>query len=337
MSLKRQINDSQDVIRKRKRENTVICPQYFGYIRNDVRDGIQKISIKYNDKSIAIAAEYKNGVMDGKVYAYDETTGRAIYAITVEDNNITEELDLSKQEYFVGIIDQVTGSRWEGDICCNLECGNGCTFNEEDDLSYKGLKIMGLSEGFGTEYYTDWHEEDPLYVGTWCYGKRHGEGKLYDRSGDLNYEGWFVEGKVTDLPKDVVITNDEIYCLSIVESITIASGAYNSSHVLSFTRYFCLKSIVIENGACQNVCMFTVKGLRQLESIRVGEKSCTTMICTWMMFRVNRDDAQKHQRVFRVENCPNLQSIIIGKHSFADYSKCIIERMQDYFHGDVNG
>ena len=326
MSSKRQQANFQSDVRKRKRVKTVICPQYFGYIRNDARDGIQRIKIKYDGKSIVIAANYKNGIMDGKVYAYDEMTGRAIYMITVEENRITEECDLSKQEYFNGILDQFSGFRWEGDICCNVECGNGCEFNDEDDLSYKGLKIMGLSEGLGTEYYTDWHEEAPLYVGSWCYGKRHGEGKLYDRNGNLDYEGWYVEGKVTDLPKNVVITNDEVYCLSIVESITIASGAYNSNHILSFTRYFCLKSIVIENGACQNVCVFTVKGLRQLESIRVGKKACTTTVCTWMMLRANRDYAQEHQKVFRVENCPNLQSIILGKQSFADYSKCIIER-----------
>ena len=64
---------------------------------------------------------------------------------------------------------------------------------------YEGGYIMGLKEGFGTEFYYDqtkYPEKGPVcYVGCYKDGKRHGQGISYARNGEVIYEGNFIQGE----------------------------------------------------------------------------------------------------------------------------------------------
>ena len=68
--------------RKRRR---VVHTEYYGMLRNGVRDGLYKIVLSGDCDPIVMVTWFQNGNMVGENYAYLRDSGRLLYSSTVED------------------------------------------------------------------------------------------------------------------------------------------------------------------------------------------------------------------------------------------------------------
>lgn len=74
--------------RKRRR---VVHTEYYGMLRNGVRDGLYKIVLSGDCDPIVMVTWFQNGNMVGENYAYLRDSGRLLYSSTVEDGVVKKE------------------------------------------------------------------------------------------------------------------------------------------------------------------------------------------------------------------------------------------------------
>ena len=84
------------------------------------------------------------------------------------------------------------GIRLEGSCLNGSPFGPVCLMNESNELIYRGVMIRDKKECFGIDFYPDLNEIE--YIGCYYNNDRHGFGMLYDRNGELLYEGDFLRG-----------------------------------------------------------------------------------------------------------------------------------------------
>ena len=75
-----------------------------------------------------------------------------------------------------------------------------------------------------------------------------------------------------------------------------------------------LKRIAIGNYTFENVRLFELNGLSELESVVIGEESFT-----YATAQNDMESSERGDGIYRVMNCPKLASIRIGNYSFSDY------------------
>ena len=99
-----------------------------------------------------------------------------------------------------------------------------------------------------------------------------------------------------------------------IEEMTIADHSWCDVKIteLKVEYQHALKRIQIGNECFCKVTLFELTGLSQLESLEVGEKCFTGNQSGWFGL-VSRSES-----ACRIVNCPKLQSIVIGDHSFED-------------------
>ena len=87
------------------------------------------------------------------------------------------------------------------------------------------------------------------------------------------------------------------------------NGLFNTNGVTSFsiTNNGELKRIVIGNDCFGKVRVFNLDSISELESVVIGQRS----------FRIGID--RQTDNVYRIVNCPKLNTIQIGDYSFVDY------------------
>ena len=92
-------------------------------------------------------------------------------------------------------------------------------------------------------------------------------------------------------------------------TIIVPNGYFNDDSITSFniTNNRSLKRIMIGDRCFENVRVFELDGLSELESVVIGHQS----------FRIS--DEERNDGSYRIVNCPKLKSIQIGYHSFEDY------------------
>ena len=189
------------------------------------------------------------------------------------------------------------GRRWEGSVRNRKPFGYGVIYDEEGRKEYEGCMMDGMKTCYGIEYYNDIERVE--YKGGYYDNKRFGRGILYDRNGVVEYNGLW--------------KNDEPYSSSFdgktidnhTESIAIPNKSFKESK--SFILNSCihsLKRIVIGDECFGKVRVFELNGLRELESVEIGQKS----------FRIS--DNERNDGSCRIMNCPKIKSIQIGDYSF---------------------
>ena len=158
----------------------------------------------------------------------------------------------------------------------------------------------GMKSCYGIEYFSNIGRVK--YQGSYYDNKRFGKGVLYDRNGVVEHDGLWKSNQPYSPHFDG----------KTVDSLTALLDVPNSS--FNESRFFCLysfihslKRIVIGNECFGRVRSFELNGLRELESIEIGNCSC----------RISDDE--RGDGVCRMVNCPKLVSIQIGKESFCDY------------------
>ena len=100
--------------------------------------------------------------------------------------------------------------------------------------------------------------------------------------------------------------------LNLAESsneLTIPNGYFNGENIASFKIYNngVIKRIVIGDYCFENVRVFELDELSELESVVIGENGF------WI------SSSERSDGDYRIVNCPKLKSIQIGDHSFGDY------------------
>lgn len=85
------------------------------------------------------------------------------------------------------------GISYEGPIENDNPLGYGSLFNESNQLVYRGVMYGPMKMCFGVEFYPDLGKVE--YCGCFYGITRHGFGRLYDRQGELIYEGEWIRGK----------------------------------------------------------------------------------------------------------------------------------------------
>ena len=100
--------------------------------------------------------------------------------------------------------------------------------------------------------------------------------------------------------------------LNLAESsneLTIPNGYFNGDNIASFKIFNngVIKRIVIGDYCFENVRVFELDELSELESVVIGEKSF------WI------SNSERSDGSYRIVYCPKLKSIEIGSYSFQDY------------------
>ena len=208
----------------------------------------------------------------------------------------------------VGVADlNANGERWEGDLKGGKPFGCGILYNAEGKVLYKGFMINGIKDGYGIEYYDD--IEKVKYDGCFCNDRHFGLGTMFDRNGEVYYDGLWKNDEPCSSESDGNTID------STTTLVSIPNNTFNQ--LLSFSlaaRFGSLTSIVIGDECFGTVRSFIITGLIQLKSIVIGNKSFTYAKTDDTIKRSNRNDG-----TFQIVECPKLKSIRIGDYSFSDY------------------
>ena len=201
----------------------------------------------------------------------------------------------------------VNGKRWEGSARNGKPFGYGVVYGEEGGKEYEGFMIYGMRTCYGIEYYSDIERVE--YEGCYCSNNRVGKGILYDRNGEVDYDGIWKNDTPYSLSFDGNTIDDR------TESIDIPSNSFNESKSFILRSFIhSLKRMVIGDGCFERVRLFELDGLNELESVVIGKESFTLTKSDVGHWSKERTDG-----AYRIVNCPKLKSLQCGDYSFKDY------------------
>ena len=174
--------------------------------------------------------------------------------------------------------------------------------------------IKGMKIGFGREFYSD--IDCVKYSGAYYKDRKCGYGVLYNRRGEVDYEGGW-EDEVMEVNNDVnVITNH-------TDHLIVPDQSFNTVDWFSLSSLFpLLKEIIIGNSCFQYCTRFVVEGLNALERIQIGEW-CFSYNSRWNEVR----DSKSSQGFCRIRKCPKLKSICSGDYSFSIFHSLELENL----------
>ena len=222
-------------------------------------------------------------------------------------------VDVSEVKHYQIVDLSDEGDHWEGDVLNGEPCGWGVLYNKDNHKVYEGFRIGEVSVCYGRSYCSDIEKME--YEGGICHGMRWGHGVQYDRSGLVVFDGEWLNGR--HLNTRVIITGASALLHNHIEELVISSGCCNGEewNRLDLGLVPSLKSLSIGNCCFENVSEVTLAGLSELESVVIEESSFTKRN-NW------NEDSCCH---FGLKNCPKLKLLIVGNHSFKDYSVTEIE------------
>ena len=199
-------------------------------------------------------------------------------------NLITKELKMSKKDKdhsdFISIpISNIqsnsimdisnNGMRLEGTSLNKSPFGSVRLMNESNELLYRGIMIEDKKECFGIEFFPDLNQIE--YIGCYWNNERHGFGMLYNRKGDLLYEGDWICGS-TDYEKNVILKDidNERIVHSLISELMIDERCGNEfKGDLSLCGFDYLERIVVKKNSFQNVNCLKISDNSVLNSIEI--------------------------------------------------------------------
>ena len=254
-------------------------------------------------------------------------TAQLFFYFKIVNGVITEGMDCL--ELPIDVIDlDFSGARWEGQMLNGKPFGYGSLFNSSDRLIYAGYMINGEKNLFGIDYYED--AELCEYEGHFANNQRYGVGTLYDRNGDVDYYGPVMGKPIPDLEVTIPSYSMDIAGLNTsVSSIIIGCHCcqYQSScKQFSFDKWrmlSMLKKIVISSYCFNFIRKLEISNYYQLEVLSIGSFSFTLL---------DPDGADvllepAEDSYLRIKNCPNLNTVSIGRGSFAEFKSFELESM----------
>lgn len=259
------------------------------YIDYSEHDG-KCYSLTVLGDTVFVAVEENKANQTEVVVAVSLFIKRILYICTFQQGKVISRINPSLAQY--KIIDlEISGDRWEGYSLNGKPCGWGRFYNRDNALVYEGYAYENNPMGYGIQYHPFVGDAIPCYEGSFCFGFRHGKGKLFSRIGELLGEsGWCCGHQCFDAVVKVPDnTNDSFFHNTLMTAFIIGDHCYPS-----------ISSLIIS-------------GYPSLVTLRVG-KSC---FC----------DKSGHGKKFCVVNCDKLERIEIGDDSFTFFDYCIIKNL----------
>ena len=116
------------------------------------------------------------------------------------------------------------------------------------------------------------------------------------------------------------------YCMNALQgstritSLEIGKGVcpYKNVTVFDLSKYSKLKTVMIGHSSFYYVKEVKMIGLKQLESVEIGDRSFT---------RYRNSYGNDSSRHFYLKDCPKLKSLKMGRYSFSDYTVIEIENV----------
>ena len=171
------------------------------------------------------------------------------------------------------------GMRWEGSFLKNSPFGFICIMNESNEVIYQGVMIGDKKECYGIDFYPGLDKIQ--YIGCYWNNERHGFGMLYDRKGELMYEGDFISGSYY-YDKNVIlkdIANDRIVH-SLIHELVIDEGCGNDyKGDLLLCGFDYLDRIVVKKNSFMNVNSLKISDNCVLKSIEIEDSEGTYGSC----------------------------------------------------------
>ena len=249
---------------------------------------------------------WKDGKKDGMVYERDETgvMKRGCFYENGEMKRVVQEFDdTTMVEY-----DENGRKVFEGGFCGGVENGfvrDG--FGKEFRMVEEKMKsISEPTTEIEKKRFCCWVRDiEHEVAGVELVSKRYREEMV---------EGAWCNGvRVISTVIPSSLTSNPLK----VEELRIGNNSYNDSSVTEFklSGLVQLKRIVTGDECFGSVRVVELDGLRELESVVIGQRSFTYAKTDYdIRYHVTRTDG-----VCRIVNCPKLKSIQIGDWSFSDY------------------
>ena len=110
----------------------------------------------------------------------------------------------------------------------------------------------------------------------------------------------------------------EVVDCPVVKILSIGNGSAKQFKSFVVKSLPCLASVFVGNECFENVDEVELVGLSELESVEIGKNS----------FTKHKNGAGNYSNGhFYLKDCPKLKSLKMGKHSFSDYTACVIENV----------
>ena len=211
------------------------------------------------------------------------------------------------------------GERWEGDVLNDEPYGWGVLYDSENRVVYEGFRIGEVNVCYGRSYFSDIQQVE--YEGMICEGKRWGRGVQYDRSGDLLFNGEWMNDD-SKMETRVVIASIDSVLHNHIEELIVSDGCGNEDKWLAtdFSLLIKLRELIIGDKCFMYLNEVKLVELNQLERVMIGNQCFT---------KEEYPDytTRNPNRHFYLKNCERLRELKIGRWSFFDYSVCEIENL----------
>ena len=163
----------------------------------------------------------------------------------------------------------IDGTRIEG-CCLNYSpSGYVCLMNVSNELKYEGVMIDDKKECFGIEFYPDLSQIK--YIGCYWNNERHGFGMLYDRKGELMYEGdWLFDSSVFERKVTLQVADYGFH--NLIQELVIDEGCGNEfKGDLKLCGFGYLEKLVVKKKSLQNAKSLQISDNAVLKSIETED------------------------------------------------------------------
>ena len=210
------------------------------------------------------------------------------------------------------------GERWEGDVLNNQPYGWGVVYDSENRMVYEGFRIGRVNVCYGSSYFPDVGVIE--YEGMICEGKRWGRGIQYSKQGVVMRDGEWMNNEPAEMAVTISKENQRLF--TCVEELVVSDRCCNVMEWKAFdvTRIVHLRELKVGDRCFRNTEELELFGLNELERVVIGKKSFTPKDYIYGRGM----DPNRH---FYLKNCPKVRELKIGCDSFARFSVCEIENV----------
>ena len=278
-------------------------------------------------------------IVDTSIFANTETetetemvgevlVQRTLPAATIREGSVT--ITLVDDLPVTTVLDDFSGSRWEGMAWRGRSCGYGQYYDDRGELVYNGMSINGMWEGQGTLYY-DIYTETGLMVaaqGMWSHGNLLGWSTVFDRRGDMDGEGlWLNDRLIQSHALSVQCDADFHQAHCYLRELVIANNMLNNLSVLNLESFRYLEQLEVGRHSLRQCTSFVIAKLSRLQSIRIGEYSFTSYDTSLDLLLSESSRILSRPKSLEIENLAVLEEVRIGKGSFSDFSSCTFRNL----------
>ena len=228
------------------------------------------------------------------------------------------------------VLDNFSGSRWEGMAWRGRSCGYGQYYDDRGELVYSGMSIDNVWEGQGTLYYDLYTEEGVMVAsqGMWSHGNLLGWSTVFDRRGELDGEGlWLNARLIQTYSLSVRRDTDFLQAHCFLRELVIANNMLNTLSVLNLESFRYLEQLEVGRHSLRQCTSLVITKLSRLQSIRIGEYSFTSYDTALDLLLSESSRILSQPKSMKIENLAVLEEIQIGKGSFSDFSSCTFRNL----------